>query len=249
MSIPSLCLSHSQDYSESLCESTIDCDTDGGDDGDCKLEINTLGDSGNDTYSNCDNGTVSDTVIELKAFCDFEPIARRDLYLTGGECFLMSNITDNGTVIYYYAEFECDGSSFVMSLYEDDDECTDDSFVVSRYIEADMCSTWLYDGNETEFGFDVTAEVETGYSLCSCPTDRVSENGSVSAILRVQRTECLYAICLITAHSVYVLSVSSIRILSIFQVTSCDDSGANIPFGVETVFLLFALLFVAVLRE
>jgi len=217
-----------KDYKESLCEETKDCDTDGGDDGDCTLEIYALNATVNDSYSNCVNSSDSELVIELQAFCDFEPIARRDLYLTGETCFLMSSIVDNSTssptmapttsnstatpaptaanatsdptanptsspttssVSNYYAYFECDGGSFVTSIYLNDDECTDDNLVTSRYIDADQCSTWLYD-EETGFGFDVTAEV-----------------------------------------------------------TSCDDSGANIPFGMETVFLLLALLFVAALRE
>ena len=61
---------------------------------------------------------------------------------------------------------------------------------------------------------------------------------------------CFSAILRVHIQSVPVLSVcESLCFLSIFQVTSCDDSGANIPFGMETVFLLLALLFVAVLRE
>ncbi len=111
----------------------------------------------NETFSNCEN--VNGTTIELRAFCDFEPIARRDLYLSGDECFLLGNVTDNGTVTRLYGNLECDGTSFVTTLYEEDEDCSSDSQVAQRYIEADQCAVWLFDGNETDFGFDIMAQV------------------------------------------------------------------------------------------
>ena len=159
----------------------MDCEKNGAD---CTLNITMA--EGNDTFLNCENGTASTSVIELQAFCDFEPIARRDLYLSGDECFLMGNVTDNGTLTRLYGQFGCDGTSFVTTLYEEDDECSDESQVAERYIAAEQCAVWLFDGNETDFGFDIMAQVWS-------------------------------------------------RSVSLLQVASCDDSGGNIPFGLDTM--------------
>ena len=71
----------------------------------------------------------------------------------------MGTVSENGSVTTLYAECGCDGSTFITKLFVDDEDCDEHSQVVYREIEDDQCDIWLYDGNETNFGFDVTAEV------------------------------------------------------------------------------------------
>merc|ERR550525_1834801 len=73
--------------SQGLCDHTLDC-AKYGDEGYDECSLDVYKPDVNETFENCENVNGT-SVIELRAFCDFEPIARRDLYLTGGECFHM----------------------------------------------------------------------------------------------------------------------------------------------------------------
>jgi len=171
-------------YDDSICYHGVECNGPKDNSSDCNVRYWWVDNTDNETWPTCANGTVSTSVIDIKAFCDFDPVARRELYLTGDECFFLGNVTDDddGTDTLYYAQLTCNGTDFVTTLF-DDDECSESSQVISRSISgaSDECAVWLFDGNETNFGFDITAKVESCESAANTPFG--ADTGMIGLVL------------------------------------------------------------------